>query len=196
MSSKRKIYIENTDNYSLIVEHLLSPEELGSGLWLVMAGVDDIPPHIALLNEGLYYSVSAKKVDVGTPLENFLKAISRKSVPTLFIKFLESSPQGEDLGGAELGGVFENYPTLGSGNHSCLWPIRDFFAKTFSEKYSKATLVFELLAMAEQDGLLLDCKELFLAPPLKGRPGGAVRLPKYTQSQIREKINSILKVNG
>ncbi len=187
-------FSQNDNSYSLKVKPIISPEELNSGLWLVMAGVDDIPPHIALLNDGSYYSISAKKVDIGTPLETFLKAISRRSVPALFIKFHESSPQGEGLGGADkgLGGVFQRYPTLGNGEHSCLWPIRDFFAKTFSEKYSKATLVFELLAMAETDNLIVECKSLFLESAIKG----TVTLPKYTHEQIREKINSILKING
>ena len=190
------IFSESATNYSLQVKPILSPEELNSGLWLVMAGVDDIPPHIALINEGLYYSVSAKKVDHGTPLENFLKAISRKSTPTIFIRFRLPA-----LHIVDLSKIFKNYPTLGNTiqhstfsiqHFSCLWPIRDFFAKTFSEKYSKASLVFELLAMAEKDGLIAECKSLFLDSAVEGM----VTLPKYTHEQIREKINSILKVNG
>ncbi|HXB11821.1 MAG TPA: hypothetical protein VNZ45_07540 [Bacteroidia bacterium] len=183
-------FSENDNSYSLKVSPIISPEELTSGLWLVMAGVDDIPPHIALLNDGSYYSISAKKVDIGTPLGNFLKAISRRSVPALFIKILESSPQPTLRSPLPL--FFEKYPTLGNGDHSCLWPIRDFFAKTFSEKYSKASLVFELLAMAEKDNSITECKSLFVESAVKG----IVTLPKYTHEQIREKINSILKVNG
>jgi hypothetical protein len=176
---------------------LLSPEELFSGLWLIMAGVDDIPPHIALLNEGKYYSVSARKVDIGSPLENLLKAISRKNVPTLFIKFPQPASQLIDLEG-----IFEQYPTLGTPiqnsafnieHFSCLWPVRDFFANAFGVKYSKATLVFELLKMAQDDNIILGCKSLFVDEPIFAN--GLVTLPKYTQEQIRERINSILNVN-
>jgi hypothetical protein len=176
------MFSENKKEYYLEVSQLLSPEEIQTGLWLVMAGVDDIPPHIALINEGLYYSVSAKKVEVGVPIANFLKAISRKSVPTVFVKI--KAPLSPPIRR-----IFERYPTLGNGEHSCLWPVRDVFVEMFSQKYSNATLVFELLAMAEQDGVIEECKSLFV------EKGGTVILPKYTREQIREKINSILKVN-
>lgn len=188
-------FTENDKEYFLEAMQLLSPEEIQHGLFLVMAGIDTIPPHIALINDGLYYSVSAKKVEVGVPVANFLKAISRKNVPTLFVS-IESPLQGR-YRGATLEGIFENYPTLGNGEHSCLWPVRDFFAESFSNKYKKASLVFELLAMAQQDNMLLGCKALF-APSLPylsmGGHSGLV-LPKYSHEQIREKINSLMNTD-
>src|SRR5581483_9907171 len=123
------IFEQSADNYTLKTSLLLSPEEVQSGLWLVMAGIGDIPPHIALINDGLYYSVSAKKVEAGVPTANFFKAISRKSVPTLFIQFkTERTPPSQVYAGE----AFEKYPVLGPGDHSCLWPVRDVFAKIFS----------------------------------------------------------------
>lgn len=181
------IFTENDKEYFLEATQLISPEEIQQGLFLVMAGIDDIPPHIALINDGLYYSVSAKKVEAGVPVANFLKAISRKNVPTLFVA-IKSPLQGRYRGAADF---FESYPTLGNGEHSCLWPVRDFFAEAFSAKYKTATLVFELLAMAQQDNILVGCKSVFVEPSRLGRVGGA----KYTHKQIREKINSITKVN-
>lgn len=191
------IFTENDKEYFLEATQLISPEEIQQGLFLVMAGIDDIPPHIALINEGLYYSVSAKKVEAGVPVANFLKAISRKNVPTLFIT-IKSPLKGRYRGaGFKVAECFNSYPPLGNGEHSCLWPVRDFFAEVFSDKYKKASLVFELLAMAQQDDILLGCKSLF-APSLRspnwGNHSGLV-LPKYTHEQIREKINSITKVN-
>jgi hypothetical protein len=184
-------FSESNNSYSLKVNPIISPEELNSGLWIVLAGIDDIPPHIALILAGKYLSVSAKKTDLATPIESLLKALSHRSVPTLFIKLSESFIQNEELGWAGFGlktiPIFAEYRTLGNGEHSCLWPIRDFFAKTFSEKYLKASLVFELLAMAEKDGLIIECKSLFLESAVKG----TVTLPKYTHEQIREKINSL-----
>jgi hypothetical protein len=192
------IFSENDKEYFLKVEPLISPEELGGGLWLVMAGVDTIPPHIALISDGLYYSVSAKKVDTGTPLQNFLKAISRKTIPTLFVAIKSPAPAlpmregevkvGKSLLMGGLKGDFESYPTLGNGDHSCLWPVRDFFAKSYSEKYGKGEFVFELLKMAQEDNLIVECRSLFTS-------SSRSTLPKYSHLEIREKINSILKVD-
>ena len=177
------IFTEDSNNYSLKINPLLSPEELNKGLWLVIAGVTDIPPHIALIADDKYYSVTARKVKVGEPIDKFLKAISRRSLPTLFVSIKSSNMSG-------LKETFEFYPTLGNGEHTCHWPIRDFFVKSSSSEFTDATLVFELLSVAQKQGLLLVCKSLFV--DIKSE---TMVLPKYTPEQIREKINSILKVN-
>jgi hypothetical protein len=177
------IFTEDYNNYSLKVNPLQSPEELNKGLWLVIAGVNDIPPHIALIADGKYYSVTARKVKVGEPIDKFLKAISPRSLPTLFVSIKSSNTD-------RLKEIFDSYPPLGNGEHTCHWPIRDFFVRAFSLAFTDATLVFELLSVAQKQGLLLACKSLFV-----NLNSEAIVLPKYTSKQIREKINSILKIN-
>jgi len=193
------IFTENDKEYFLETSRLVSPEELQQGLFTVIAGVDKIPPHIALINEGMYYSVSAKKVEAGVPVVNFFKAISRKTIPALFIEIKRHTGLVSE-GGAGITVIFNSYPVLGNGPHSCLWPVRDFFAETFSKKYSKASFVFELLAIAEKDGLIAGCKSVFMDTPSLGSPQvgnhSRVVLSKYTQRQIREKINSLLARTG
>ena len=180
MQHSPSIFSEDKENYSLKISGV-SSEDVNEGLWLVLAGVNDIPPHIALISEGKYYSVSARKVEVGVDMSTFLKAISRKNLPTLFFGIKSTNTMG-------LKEAFQKYPTLGNGPHSCLWPVRDFFAEAFSQEYAKANLVFELLALAQKQQILLECKSLYIE-------GKTITLPKYTSEQIRERINSILKVN-
>lgn len=180
-------FIEHKENYSLVVEKLQSPDLLNTGLWMVLAGINEIPPHIALINNGKYYSISARKIEVGEPIEKFLKAISRRTLPTVFVGI---KPGNEDIE-QELREAFSHYPTLGNGEHSCLWPVRDFFAKAFSPEYASCSLVFELLAITQQQGLLIDCKALF-----DEGDGSQLSLPKYSVAQIREKINSILTLKN
>jgi len=184
------IFTENNRSYSLQVNSLSSTEELNKGLWLVIAGVNDIPPHIALIDDGKYYSVSARKVKVAEPVDKFLKAIGRNSLPTLFvgIKQGNQSPQMGGLRGAEA--AFQRYPVLGNGDHTCHWPIRDFFVETFSPEFASGDLVFELLAIAQKQGLLTECKSLYVKSN-----SSVITLPKYTNEQIKERINSILKIN-
>ena len=183
MQHSPSIFSEDKETYSLKISDV-SSEDLNTGLWLVLAGVNDIPPHIALISEGKYFSVSARKVEVGVELSTFLKAIGRRSIPTLFVG-IKIHPSGGIRGALN---AFERYPTLGSGPHSCLWPVRDFFTKAFSSEYAKANLVFELLALAQKQQILMECRSMFV-------DGETITLLKYTSEQIRERINSLLKVN-
>ncbi|HXP51903.1 MAG TPA: hypothetical protein VN922_18245 [Bacteroidia bacterium] len=178
------IFTEEDNKYSLKVNPLSSPEELNKGLWLVIAGANDIPPHIALIADGEYYSVSARNVKVAEPIEKFLKAISRRSLPTLFVGIKPMHFVG-------LKEAFRKYPTLGNGEHTCHWPLRDFFSNVYSPEFADVHLVFELLAVAQKQDLLIECRSLFV--DLKNDK--TITLPKYTKEHIKERINSILKIN-
>jgi len=182
------IFEENKDSYSLHVKPLTSIKVLDKGLWLVLAGLKDVPPHIALILDGKYYSVSVRNVKAGEPVDKFLKAISRNSLPTLFVSI--KAPLHTEFKGGGLQEIFESYTALGNGEHTCHWPIRDFFAKAFSHEFAKVDLVFELLALAQHNNMLNDCKSIYV-----NKTTSVVVLPKYTAKHIRTKINSILKVN-
>lgn len=199
------MFKEEHNSYSLVATPVTLTTQLYSGLHLVLAGIDGIPPHIALLYNGKYFSVSTRKVDVGIPAENFIKAIKRHNTPVAFVQikfpFQDIFTGEQDPMFLLLSKTFGKYPVLGSGQHSCLWPICDFFANVFSPEFSKCSLVFEILALAQQQNLLAECKIMFTNNTLlegdgRVRSETAITLPKYTHDQIRQKIDSLLKVNG
>lgn len=183
------IFTEEDNRYSLRVTSLTSTEVLSNGLWLVIAGANDIPPHIALIADSEYYSVSARKVKVAEPIEKFLKAISRNTLPTLFVSI--KPPAQKKYNETDLKEAFEKYPTLGNGDHTCHWPLRDFFSNVYSPEFANVHLVFELLAVAQKQDLLIECRSLFV--DLENSE--TITLPKYTNEHIKERINSILKIN-
>ncbi len=182
------IFTETENNYILQLKHG-SVEELHRGLWLAIIEVGEIPPHIALICEGLYYSVSVKKTDAGSSFASFLKAIGRRSKPSLFVKIKPTVSSSDK----SIASFFEKYPPLNTVHENaneapvtCLNPIRDFFANAYSEKYKRASFVFELLALAQQDGFIERCAGIYIEQKRE------IILPKYTHSEIREKINSLM----
>ena len=178
------LFTEYNNNYSLKVSQLASPDELNSGLWLCLIGTHEIPPHIALINEAKYFSVTTNRIKTGEPVEKILKAINRKTLPTVFV----SVKPGKDMAGV-LEESFTSYPTLGNGEHSCLSPISGFFAKVYSSEFGSQHLVFDVLSLAEKNEMLVECRSLFIDK----LDNGVLHLPKYTHAQIRHKINSILR---
>jgi len=180
------LFTEYNNNYSLKVSQLASPDELNTGLWLCLIGTHEIPPHIALINDAKYYSVTTNRIKVGEPIEKILKAISRKTLPTVFVSIKPGKNVGDILEES-----FKAYPTLGNGEHSCLSPISEFFAKIYSSEFGSQHLVFDALSLAEKNKMLVECKSLFIDK----LDNGVLHLPKYTHAQIRHKINSILKIN-
>ena len=180
------LFQEEINEYSLKVLPLHSVSELNKGLWLCLIGTHEIPPHIALINEAKYYSITTNRIKAGEPIEKILKAIGRKALPTVFV----SMKQVKNIDGI-LEESFTNYPTLGNGEHSCLSPISDVLAKVYSPEFGSQHLVFDVLSLAEKNEMLVECRSLFIDK----LDNGVLHLPKYTHAQIRHKINSILKVN-
>jgi hypothetical protein len=178
------LFQEEINEYRLKISPMHSVDELNTGLWLCLIGTHEIPPHIALINYAKYYSVTTSRVKAGEPVKKILKAISRKTLPTVFVLMKPGR-----IIDSVLEESFKAYPTLGNGEHSCLSPISDFFAKIYSPEFGNQHLVFDVLSLAEKNEMLVECRSLFIDK----LDDGVLHLPKYTHAQIRHKINSILR---
>jgi len=110
---------------------------LESGFFLCLIGTSKIPPHIALIANGKYYSTSVKGVKLGVDFNFLLKILETKKTPTLFLKIDELIDQ------PQLTEVYANYPKL-TTNESCLFPIRDYF-KLKNWKVDNWAFVFDLI---------------------------------------------------
>jgi len=175
------IFSEDNTSFSLIANPLISLENIKSGLWLALVGVNETPPHISLISDGKYYSLSTRKVDCGSPLTKFLNAVERKRIPSLFVR-IESQPQIHNLDSH-----YENLQPLNNTENTCLSPIKAFFAENFSSEFSEVKFVFELLALAEKKDLLKECVSLFS----DNTNSKIITLPKYTMLQIKNRIQEI-----
>lgn len=191
------VFYQNKNTFTIKFESEFNPL-LHTGLWIALLGIDETPPHIALIYDNGYYSLSVKKTDVGTPVENILKAIAKNSKPCLFVKINttnlltgKENTETPIFANEVAANIFQSYPPLSTsekGNDNapltCFNPVRDFFCRLFSTNYGKATFVFDLLALAYKDGIIDGVKSVNF-PKQK-----EITLPKYTHREIREKINS------
>ncbi|HTA27266.1 MAG TPA: hypothetical protein VK809_05730 [Bacteroidia bacterium] len=179
------IFSENTGSYSLNTTPLKSMTEFNSGLWLVLIGVNEIPPHIALISDGKYYSQSVRKVDCATLLERFLGAIERKQIPTLLVQFGSAAVGVQNI--EPLQKIFRNLNPLNTSQETCLSPIKKFFTEQVCDEFGNINYVFELLATAESKGLITECVSLYC----ETTNSKSITLPKYTMAQIKNRINEL-----
>ncbi len=178
------IFSENTGSYSLHTAPLKSIADFNRGLWLVLIGVNEIPPHIALISHGRYYSQSARKVDCGTSLERFSSVIERKQIPTLFVQFRSAiGVQNSE----PLENIFRNLNPLNNIQETCLSPIKKFFTEQICDEFANINYVFELLVLADKKELLKECVSLYC----ETTNSKSITLPKYTMAQIKNRINEL-----
>ena len=181
-------FFEDTTSFSFQAAPLSSDETLYSGLWLVLVGINEIPPHIALISTGKYYSLSTRKVDCGSSLERLINTLKRKHISSLFIKI--EGQNTEDITSKPnliLENIYKNLQPLKSTENTCLSPIKEFFANSYSDEFASIQYIFELLALAQKKGLIGEYISLF---PIDN-DAKSITLPKYTMEQIKNRIHEI-----
>jgi hypothetical protein len=119
------------------------PEEF-TGSALVLHHPEQIPPHIGVLHEGWYYSLSVKGVKTEIPFARFAAELQKRNNSCVLVElnlpFYIQSPLR----------YFKAYgPLDGSGETTCLFPIRDWLATELGEEEGMqllaADFVFELI---------------------------------------------------
>lgn len=156
------------------IQHLeTAKENLEFGFFLCLIATDKIPPHIAIIADGKYYSASVRGVKIAVDYRNLLKIIDHKKTATLFVK-LAVGPNFEVLEKA-----YAKYPKL-TENESCLFPIRDYFQKEqlTTENWE---FVFNALDDLLFKNMVIQSYHLYMEDLLKE---GSFRLKEYTKSEI------------
>lgn len=179
------IFFEDENSFTLNSTPFKSETEFATGLWLTLVGTNEIPPHIALISDGKYYSLSAYKVDCGSPVERVINILERKQIPSLFIQFKTTVVGLQNF--EPLQWIYKNLQPLESIDNTCLSPIKEFFTENISNDFADVNYVFELLALSENKGLIKECISLFCENTNSNR----ITLPKYTKVQIRNKIHEL-----
>lgn len=176
------IFFDDDISFSLNVAPFRSLEDIKFGLWLVLVGINETPPHIALISEGKYYSLSTRKVDCGGSLEKFINTLERKHIPSLFVN-IKTTGQSILL----LENIYKDLQPLVNTENTCLYPIKQLFMEFYSPDFSGVNYVFELLAVAEKKKLIGECMAVFH----KNTNSNIITLPKYSMSQIRNNIHAL-----
>ncbi len=183
------IFSEDANSFSLTANPLKSKEQLNSGLWLVLVGVHETPPHIALVYSEKYYSLSAKKVDCGTSVERFFGVLERKQIPALFVRIQSDNfIAGKEPIPAIIAKNYNDHTLLGNSSQTCLSPIKQFFKENVSGEFETINYVYELLALAQNKNLLIECLSLYFEAAIAK---SIITLPKYTMVQIRNRIDQL-----
>ncbi len=96
-------------------------EALAHGFYLCVLHADKIPPHIGCLIDGLFYSLKVNGKDEQLPVNQLLKAILRKKVPTVFVQV--DTPEST----RQVAEIYERYQKIEVGESTCLSPLVQLF---------------------------------------------------------------------
>ena len=95
-------------------------ENLFNGTHFVMMHLESIPPHLGLIIDGDFYSISTRKKAISIPLSKVLKRIKRSKISTIYVQI-------ENIGNKKfLSQSLENMPLVSVEGTNCIDPIIQF----------------------------------------------------------------------
>ena len=89
--------------------------------YLVLFNVDKIPPHLGIIKNKKYYSITIKETEIGLNEKAIINLIARKKIPTIIIAI------NDRLNNIEA--YYSKYSNRVKESISCLKPIKEYFAE-------------------------------------------------------------------
>jgi hypothetical protein len=123
----------------------LKAEEVKKGIFLVLLHVNRVPPHIGMLIDNVYHSLSIKGQELNVSGDALLKNISLRKIPSVFME-IRKHPVFSNVHLAEaFAEQVKQFDKVNIAGNTCLSPVRLFFSEFYALDSSKIELVFDLL---------------------------------------------------
>lgn len=158
--------------------------------FILVQNTDQIPPHISLVVDGNYFSVSVSGVKTEMDFNSVLKNIELKKIPCLILE-IDDIRYSSDA----ISDIFKHYGRLDKPEKSCLFPIIDLLNRAYGLIH-ESEFVYELIIELEKNGHLKGIYHLNLESKLKQ---DSFLFPKYERDDIRfciDKLNESQSVQS
>ncbi len=149
---------------------------LQTGFFLCVLHADKIPPHVACVVDGQFFSLKVNGKDESIDVSTLLKALSLKKVPTLFIRV------NNNITCSEVVRCYGDYSAIEVGKNTCLSPVIDLF-----ECGDRVKKLSDLLRLLTQESLLKEVFKLHLEEDYTA-------LPYYSNEDIEQRLLNLTDV--
>jgi hypothetical protein len=122
-----------------IIHNIKPLHAIENGLYLVILHAKEVPPHIGLIYDQKYYSLTIKGKTLGDDVSVLQQLIKRKKIKTLFFKLTNCKDELSAITTAYL----EKERVI--GNITCLYPVKAALSKLYSDAIQSAKFVYEVL---------------------------------------------------
>ena len=171
--------------YTLIITDNFNQDLLLKNTWLVILHASRTPPHIGILVDGNYNSLTIKGHELNIGSNVLLKTIQQKKIETLFVQ-LKKHPVFSAGYQKEICQYYiQQYTRVKVNEASCLSPIKLFLQEFYAITENKKELLFELVERLKQNQYI----SLTLGLNIDGKvEDNEFSLPMYTNEKLQEVI--------
>lgn len=173
-----------TAPHLLSINKQFNEDDLLKGLYIAVVHATRIPPHIGLIMDGKYYSLSIKGQDINTTVTALIKNTKQRKIPSIFIKIRSHNTFSTTYLKEHFITNIQQFPKVDIGVATCLSPIRLFFDEVYNVSMNEINYLFELVPKLYSEDLIENTFALFVDEK-------KYQLPVYTAAEINAGIQQV-----
>ncbi|MCW3083911.1 MAG: hypothetical protein JWP12_1277 [Bacteroidetes bacterium] len=150
-------------------------------MYIVIVHASRIPPHIGIIADQAYHSLSIKGQELNVPVAAFIRNTTLRKIPCLFIRINAHPVYDAAHLKAHFISSVQQFSKVAVGSATCLSPVKLFFEETYKLNLQEVHSIFELIPKLEAEGLIGATSSLFI-------PGERFQLPTYSMEEINKGI--------
>jgi hypothetical protein len=173
--------------YTLAVSKEVNEKELGKNTWLVILHASRIPPHVGLVIDGNYNSLTIKGHELNIGLEVLLKTIQQKKIEVLFVQLKKHPVFSSEYQKEICQHYVKQFTQVKQHEASCLSPVKLFLQEFYALCLNEKELLFELTERLKQNNYITEV----IGINVQEKPDqGLFSLPMYTHDELQKVIQS------
>ena len=164
---------------------VLNDSILNKDSWLVVLHANRIPPHVGLLINGNYNSLTIKGHELNVTIDALLKTISQKKIESIFIKLKKHPVFSFDHQLEMFVEAIKKFGPVRQYEATCLSPIKIFFEEFYAINNIETELYFDFMKRLNENLYLMSAGSLNFE-----LQNGFVELPFYSAELLNETIKA------
>ena len=171
--------------YLIAYEDFREALPLTKGTWLVILHASRIPPHVGLMIDGNYNSLTIKERELNVSSEAILKTISQKKIEALFLNLNKHPVFSSDYQLNTFQYQLNQFTAVKHGEATCLSPLKLFFEEFYAIKNNKGQLFYDFVDELYQNDYITQAIGSNIA---NKQENNIFTLPHYTNEELQQRI--------
>ncbi|MDF2449522.1 MAG: hypothetical protein K0R26_2026 [Bacteroidota bacterium] len=158
--------------------------DLKKGSWLVILNATRTPPHVGLMFDGNYNSLTIKGHELNVDCAVLLKMIHQKKIPAVFCKLKPHPVFSTDFQREICQHYIRLFKQVKANEASCLSPIKLYFQEFYALTEMKSELLYELIERLKFNNYIAET----IAQHVTVSDNYEFSLPVYSNSELQDII--------
>lgn len=174
--------------YTLTVSGKFNEHELSKHTWLVILHASRTPPHIGVMIDGNYNSLTIKGHELNVNAEVLLKTIRQKKIETLFIHLKKHPVFSQEFQKEICQHFIKQFNQVKTNEATCLAPVKLFLQEFYALCLVEKELLFELTERLKQNNYISGTVGLNINDDQLEQD--QFSLPMYTNEELQKVIQT------